>query len=323
VVEDEAGRILIARRPAHLHEGGKWEFPGGKLEADEAVERALARELAEELDIEVQAARPFIRIHHAYPQHRVLLDVWRVQAWRGRARGREQQETRWVAPEDLDAHEFPAANVAIITAVRLPSLYLVTPEPDPRDEQFFMRLETGLRGGARLVQLRAKAAAPDALRRLARHVRALCDRYGARVLVNGDPASALECGAHGVHLSSARLAAARGRPLPKGFLVGVSCHDRCELERAVRIDADFAVLGPVSTTRSHPSAPALGWAGFAELTEIAALPVYALGGLTAADMRRAWAAGAQGVACIGAFWRAADPDAAISAFIDAERAQSR
>ena len=80
---DDRGRVLISRRPAHLHQGDLWEFPGGKLEPGESVESALHRELYEELGICVQAARPLIRVLHDYHDKSVLLDVWRVDNFTG------------------------------------------------------------------------------------------------------------------------------------------------------------------------------------------------------------------------------------------------
>ena len=88
-----------------------------------------------------------------------------------------------------------------------------------------------------------------------------------------------------------------------GFdLVGASCHDAEELDRARRIDADFVVLGPVQATASHPDAAPLGWPRFAALLENYALPAYALGGLKASDLETAWRAGAHGVSMMRAAW---------------------
>lgn len=118
IITDAAGAILIARRPDHAHQGGLWEFPGGKVEADETVERALARELREELGITVQAAEPLLQVRHGYPDKDVLLDVWRVTAYRGEPRGREQQPLAWVSPARLADFAFPAADEPIIVKLK-------------------------------------------------------------------------------------------------------------------------------------------------------------------------------------------------------------
>jgi len=121
-LEDRHGRILIARRPEGAHQGGLWEFPGGKLEPGETPQRGLERELAEELGIRVLASQPLIRVLHDYGDRRVLLDVRRVTSFAGVPVGREGQPLAWRHPEDMDPGDFPAADRPIITALRSPPL---------------------------------------------------------------------------------------------------------------------------------------------------------------------------------------------------------
>ena len=118
VISDGGANILIAKRAQHLHQGGLWEFPGGKVEAGETVEQALRRELLEELAIEVTAQQPLLVIEHDYPDKAVFLDVWWVSAFSGEPQAREGQPLRWAAAASLDEFEFPAANAPIIAAVR-------------------------------------------------------------------------------------------------------------------------------------------------------------------------------------------------------------
>jgi 8-oxo-dGTP diphosphatase len=120
------------------------------------------------------------------------------------------------------------------------------------------------------------------------------------VLVNGDIALARELRV-GVHLKAAQLAALGQRPLPQALPVAASCHDATELAHAERLRCDFAVLGPVQATASHPGAAPLGWAAFAALREAGTIPLYAIGGLGAGDLDIARAHGAQGIAAIRAF----------------------
>lgn len=114
VVENERGELLISRRAAHQHQGNRWEFPGGKVEAGEDVQQALARELLEEMNIEVLEVAPLTVIEHAYSDKRVRLDVWRVTLFQGQVEGREGQQWRWVPRHQLEAYPFPQANEAII-----------------------------------------------------------------------------------------------------------------------------------------------------------------------------------------------------------------
>ncbi|WP_444889642.1 8-oxo-dGTP diphosphatase MutT [Microbulbifer sp. DLAB2-AA] len=118
VVRRSDGKILIARRPDHLHMGGRWEFPGGKVELGETVQQALTRELLEEVAIEVEQLQPLMEIQHEYVEKTVLLDTWQVTAFSGEAQGREGQETAWVAVQELEQYQFPDANQAIITAIK-------------------------------------------------------------------------------------------------------------------------------------------------------------------------------------------------------------
>ena len=130
------GQVLLARRSAGSHQGGLWEFPGGKVEAGESRRAALARELAEEIGVVVESARPLICVRHAYPGRQVLLDVWRVEGWRGEACGLEGQAVEWLHPDQFGGRQFPSADVPVLSALQLPSRYLITPEPGPHWQDF-------------------------------------------------------------------------------------------------------------------------------------------------------------------------------------------
>ncbi len=117
VIDNAAGEVLIALRHADRHQGGLWEFPGGKITDGESVENALARELQEELGIHIESAAPWLTVHHTYPERTVELHVWRVSAFAGSPYGREGQPLRWVAVRQLDPGDFPAANRPIIDAL--------------------------------------------------------------------------------------------------------------------------------------------------------------------------------------------------------------
>ena len=301
VIVDGQGRVLIAQRAAHRHQGGLWEFPGGKVELGEAARAALARELEEEIGIEVTRARPLIRIRHDYPDRSVLLDVWRVTGFRGEAHGREGQPVAWVMPDELPRYAFPAANRPIVAAARLPSVYFITPEPTDT-EAFWSKFESVLRAGVSLVQWRAKATGGEDYARLARRAIERCHAAGARILLNASPDTARALGADGVHLTSARLRELSERPWGSEGWVAASCHDLSEVRHAERIGADFAVVGPVAATASHPESVPLGWTGLHAITEQAAIPLYALGGMSPADLPRAFDHGAQGIAAISSLW---------------------
>ena len=302
VVRDASGAVLLSRRPDEVHQGGLWEFPGGKVERGEDVLAALRRELAEELGITCVAASPLIEVSNAYPDARIWLDVWSVEQWRGTPEGRLGQPLRWVEAAALSSIEMPAADVPVISAIRLPPVYLVTPEPGVDEALFLERLSECLQGGVAMVQFRAKALPRERYAELAKKVIRTVHAVGGRVLLNAEPALALRLNADGVHLTSELLHRSTQRPLPKELWVGVSCHNRHDLDDARRINADFAVLGPVCATSSHPGAAALGWEGFSVLARCAGLPIFAIGGMRLQDTSRAWSAGGQGIAAISSIW---------------------
>ncbi len=309
-------RVFVTRRAADAHQGGKWEFPGGKCNPGEPALAALKRELHEELGIEVESAAPWMQVRHAYPDREVFLDVWQITAWRGDPHGREGQEARWCDIRNLPALDFPEADLPILRRLWLPPLYLISDAARFGKETFLEILERALKAGARLIQLREPSMSQPEFRAYAGIVAALCHRYDARLLLNADAGLAEECGADGVHLNSRRLTALASRPLGNALFVAASCHNREELSQAVRVGVDFAVLSPVVATASHPGVVPLGWDKFRALCASASLPVYALGGMHPRDVRPAHAAGACGIATVSGIWNAADIEAAVAACAD-------
>lgn len=297
------GRVLLARRPTDKVYAGYWEFPGGKIEPGETVREALARELREELAIEVEHAHPWITREYIYPHATVRLHFLRVLGWRGEPQMVEHDELSWERPDLVGVSPLLPANGPIFKALLLPHEYAISQAAELGEAVFLDRLRARLDEGLRLVQVREPGMAKPALANLVSRVVRLARLAGARVLVNGDIGLAREVGADGVHLSARQVALAVERPdLP---LVGASCHSASELRAAERIDADFAVLGPVCSTPSHPDRVPLGWDGLRESVRGSAIPVYALGGMNLGDMNAAWACGAHGVAMVRAAWREA------------------
>lgn len=291
IITDTRGRVLLMQRLPGKHLAGRWEFPGGKLEAGESVARALVRELDEELGIAVCASAPLIALPWRYPEKTVHLHALRVTAWQGEPRAREGHPLRWVAVRDIDTAVMPPADVAIVTALRLPAYYVISgPAPGAAPP---------LRSDA-LSQLRLPGAGVDAARREVMRLLDTAPRWREHLLVSHDIELARKLGV-GVHLSAQQLRALRERPLVKGGWVGASCHGADELARAAELGVDFATLSPVCVTASHPDATPLGWQRFAALVAAAQLPVYALGGVGPGDLEHARTAGAQGVAGIRAF----------------------
>lgn len=302
VIRNAQQEVLLALRPNDKHMGGLWEFPGGKCEAGESPQQALARELHEELGIVIDKPQPLIQVRHNYPDLHVLLDVYEVLSFSGQAYGAEGQEVRWVALSALTDYQFPAANRTIVTAAQLPQRYLITPE-QLSPEQLYAGVEQALVQGCQLLQLRASHLADDEYKALAQRLQLLC-KGRAQLMLKGDLAWQAEFPDAGWHLTAKQLyeLAGQQRPVDQGCLLAVSCHNAEELELATALQVDFVTLSPVLPTQTHPGAVALGWDAAQTFLLDFNAPAFLLGGLTEQDSAQARAIGGQGVAGIRGFW---------------------
>jgi 8-oxo-dGTP diphosphatase len=297
VIERADGAFLLAQRPAGKVYAGWWEFPGGKVQDGESAHRALSRELHEELGIDVGLAFPWITRVFVYPHATVRLNFFRVVQWSGEPHPKEEQAIRWQRFDAPIAEPMLPANAPVLRSLALPLEYAVTCAETLGADEMLARIERRLKQGLRLIQVRDKALHDRA--DFARAVVALAHRHGAKAFVNGDEPAARAAGADGVHWTAAALNAATERP--RDLLCGASCHTAAEIERAVRLECDFAVLGPVRETTTHTGAM-LGWEGFAQLARGVPIPVFAIGGLRPSDLEESRRRGAHGLAMIRGSW---------------------
>ena len=177
VVKNSKGHVLISLRDKSLHQGGLWEFPGGKLEAYETAEQALVRELKEELAITVTAATPLMTINHQYPDIAVQLNVFLVENYTGDTKSCEGQAFKWVKPTDLKNYKFPAANQPIITAACLPAFYAILDDAD--QSLLWVNLQKILSRGVKLIQLRLKTSSFDTIKEFIEEALLLCRQEDA------------------------------------------------------------------------------------------------------------------------------------------------
>ena len=292
VIQRADGRFLLAQRPPGKVYAGYWEFPGGKIEPGEGAASALFRELHEELGIDVRSSYPWITREYVYPHGHVRLSFFRVLAWSGEPHPREDQAIAWQA---LGAHlvaPMLPANAPVLASLALPHEYAITDAARLGTAAMLARLRQRLESGLKLLQIREPALAPEERELFTLEAIGLAHRYGCRVLVKAPHA-----GADGVHYTASELMRLEKRP--PGGLAAASCHTRAELERAIELELDFVVLGPV---RVKSDGKPLGWENFAAIAHGASVPVYAIGGLTPADMESAWRAGAHGLAMIRGSW---------------------
>jgi 8-oxo-dGTP diphosphatase len=291
VIQRADGRFLLAQRPTGKVYAGYWEFPGGKIEAAESAERALARELHEELGIDVRSAYPWITREYIYPHGHVRLSFFRVLAWSGEPHPREEQAIAWQAlGKDMVGPMLPA-NAPVLASLALPHEYAITDAARLGTAEMLARLERRLESGLKLLQIREPTLASKDRELFTLEAIGLAHRYGCRVLVK-----APHSGADGVHYTAAELMRLEKRA--EG-LAAASCHTRAELERAMQLELDFVVLGPVA---EKSGGTPLGWEVFASIAHGASVPIYAIGGLTRPDMEPAWRAGAHGLAMIRGSW---------------------
>ena len=302
VVQRSDGRVLLAERPKGKVSGGFWEFPGGKFEIAEDARRALARELHEEVGIEIETAYPWMTFDHAYDDKVVRLHVFRVLSWRGTPHGREGQRIAWEDPAAVTVEPLLPANGRVLQALNLPPVYAVTHARKYGLSAFMPRLAAALEAGVRLVQVREPWMTSEQLAQFARRVTALARRYQAQVLVNGDVAAAVRADADGVHLQAEQLMRLSAPPAI-GFWAA-SCHRPEELAQAARLRANFVVVSQVLRTASHPGRAGLGWDRFAAMTRNCPMPVYALGGMRLDLLEQAMRHGAHGVALLSEVWQA-------------------
>lgn len=256
VVQRADGRVLLAERPRRKESGGYWEFPRGKLDPGERAEQALARELHEEIGVELDRAQPWLRYDHAYPDKIVRLHFFRVLAWHGTPHGREGQRVAWEDPEAVTVAPLLPANDRVLQALNLPPVYAVTHAAKYGVAGFMPRLEQALANGVCLIQVREPEMAPGQLVQFAHRVVALAHRQGAQALVYGDETLARQAGGDGVHIPCKRPLQLTARPRLR--LCAASCHNAEHLAHAAALGADFAVLSPVLPTASHLSPV---WAG--------------------------------------------------------------
>ncbi len=295
VIEKPDGTFLLAQRPEGKPYPGYWEFPGGKIEPGEDARTALARELAEELGIEVRESSPWITRVYAYTHATVRLHFFRVTRWDGEPRPLEDQDIRWQRIDSPDVSPMLPANAPVLAALALPRVMIVSNVQAMGIEEWVRALEEPAQPEPVLVQIREKAMPFHPMQHLVSRALVRTSPWRSRIVLNSAGVRLPQC--DGLHVTAAHLMALDARPA--GALVGASCHDARELDHAAAIGVDYAVLGPVKATASHPDAVPLGWERFAGLAAGRPMPLYAIGGLVRGDLAEAGRRGAHGIALLG------------------------
>lgn len=294
------GTVLLGQRAAGTFYPGYWEFPGGKVEAGETPRQALVRELREELGIDVLEAYPWLMREHVYEHAHVRLHFFEVPRWQGALNDHVHAALAWQHPGAFDVAPMLPANGPILKSLRLPRTMAITASALLGMDAQLAAIETAIDTGCRLIQVREKAMSPAQLADFVARVRLRAEQSGTLVIVNASPERARQTSADGVHLDTATLLRSASRPAFEW--VGASCHNRAELEKAASLELDYALLGPVGETASHPGQPGIGWQAFETLASGLPIPVLALGGLSPGEMHDARRHGAHGIAAIRSMW---------------------
>jgi len=290
------GAVLLADRPAGKPYAGYWEFPGGKIEPGESVEHALARELNEELGIDIGPARPWVTFEFDYPHAYVRLHFCRVYDWRGEPQGREGQQLRFFRlDQPLPQPLLPAAQPALRWLTLPVRAARVDPDRDPI--KLLPELDAALAAGLRLLIVRGvqSATSESAHREAIMQIALRAAACGALLITASGTAD------DDGHRYLAEPALAHWRRGTGTGWVGVDASSRATLVQAAARGCDFALLSPVLAADVEADVP-LGWHGVRALLRNAPLPVFVGGGLSGADLLTAQSAGAHGIVLPLADW---------------------
>jgi 8-oxo-dGTP diphosphatase len=291
VIRRADSKILLSLRHKDAHQGGLWEFPGGKREPNESRFATLKRELHEELGITIHRATPLLRLQYEYPTKAVELDTWEVSHWDGAESGREGQQIVWVPPSQLHKYSFPAANEPIIRAASLPRILLTRSLSAANDafpvEQFKSRTSAGL---GNCLQFSASVPARSRKVRIIAGVE-LCREIGTKLLFIDEA-----IGERGIVSKTQALNFYDLGDHHRDIFVGVVCKETHELRRAELNGADFGIVLAQNFDNRRVGLSGIEWTELENLVQRTNIPVYIKGDFDEIDLARAISAGCQGIA---------------------------
>ena len=303
IVENNAGQLLLTKRRPGAHLENHWEFPGGKVELHESFKMALRRELHEEIGIQISQVKKLIDFEYQYDDRRIHFQAYKILDYLSDVSSQEHQPLEWVHYSELDTHQMPSANIAIIDALCLSPLYMIADQQSMTCDALLDVVKKNLESGVKLIQYRAHCVSRSEYIAMAEDIYNLCQQHGAKMVCNCELDWLDKFPVQGVHLTSSRLAEVCKSTyyLNKYSYFSASCHTPEEVELANQLKVRCILVGPVRTTCTHPGAISLEWEGFNRLCRMANMPVYALGGIEANEVASAIAHGAQGIAGIRTF----------------------
>ncbi len=301
VIKNQDNEVLISKRADHVHQGGLWEFPGGKIEAGEKVTDALIRELKEELGITCEKIQPLSEIEFDYGDKKVCLHTRIVNEFTGSASGCEGQKIQWVNLKLLDDYTFPEANITILRQIQLPEHIQITGQYSTIDE-LLSRSEQCFQKKISMLHFRAHHLSDSEYINHAKALKSLCADHAVALIVNRNQKVFEEVDADGLHLTRYEARNYSKRPVDRDKYLSVSCHSSYEIIVAQNLMADYCFISPVKDAISHDAGEAIGFEAFENFCHQSPFPLYALGGMTTEDIKQVRSLGGAGVAGISEYW---------------------
>lgn len=292
-------KVLLGKRPLNRPWHGWWEFPGGKIKLGEKPQEALMREIKEELGVIVEKPVKWLTRLHYYDNQPFRLHFFKIFSWKNTPLMREHDELKWVDINKPSVGPILPANQIIFKSLALPTTYAITNMNEFKGN-FMSTLKKHIELGMSLIQIREKEMKNMELEIFSKKILDIKSKYQFKVLINSNLDLARRINADGLHLNSNQLY--QKIDLPKGMIKAASCHSIDDLKQAEKISCDFALLSPVKKTLSHPQIKPMGWYQFQKIINQVQIPVYALGGMSPDDIRKAQSRGSVGIASQRAIW---------------------
>lgn len=302
ILINDQGQFLLGSRPKGKPYAGYWEFPGGKLEENESAAEALSRELKEEMGIDVQNATPWITQRFNYPHADVELRFFKVTAWNGQLHGHEGQDLAWQTAGQLSVSPILPANGPILRSLALPTQISISNVAELGESVFLKRLQQKWAQEAAWVLIREPQLTREEYTSLVQKALSIHKPHGGKIIIHRDIELARQLNINHVHLTSSQLSKLSERPTDMDW-VSTSTHQQTDLEKVDQLGLDFAFLGHVNSSQSHPNQLPLGWPEFARLCQLGwRFPIFAIGGQNSNTLTAAQLHGGHGVAILRAAW---------------------
>lgn len=284
-------QVLVGWRNHAQHQGNKYEFPGGKVETGESAVDACRREILEEVGVDIAQWHVFAEIEHQYDDLTVKLHIFHAQLDQSQMSA-IQSPWSWYSRPALAELNFPAANQVIIQRLLWPKSIKIAANLEALEQlatdcQLYLRCQTA--------DIETSLAMIGSL--------AITDVQ--RLIVNIELWSLLspelQANIGAVHFKQQQLLALTEQDIPRQIRCIAACHDQQAIAQANALGFEAIILSPVLATPTHPEQQGLGWERFAQLATETQLPVFALGGMSATDLKTVEQQGGYGVAGIRHF----------------------